>query len=541
MDSDQDDVYEDGDYREIYSGDDDDDVFDDGDFLDSNVKNSQPQQQQPSYIILREVDILRRQEEDITTVSTILSISRAWSILLLCHYDWCISKVQDAWFTDEEKVRKSVGLLEKPVVVLEIPENVNREFTCEICFEIFSFDKMTSSVCGHLYCVSCLTCYISTSINDGPGCLMLRCPEPSCSVAIDQDLIDQLISDENKEKFSRYLLRSYIETNRKAKWCPAPECVYAIEFDHGQVGSTTKSATYDVNCLCSYSFCWNCTEEVHRPVDCETVAKWLLKHSCEAENVTYILAYTKPCPKCKRPIEKNQGCNHMTCSAPCKFQFCWICLHPWSDHQRTTCNAYDSAGKEDGDDKKRKKARKYLEKYTHYYERWAVNESSRQKAKADLRELQTTKLDILRANQTETLWKLEFIREAWIQIVECRRVLKWTYAYGYYLPEEEHGKRQLFEYLQGQAETGLERLHHCVEKELQIYIEAEGPLMVPGFEEFRIKLVELTNVTRNYFENLVQALENGLSDVESHGKSSRKGRMRKSLEGGEDGHTMEEQ
>lgn len=36
-----------------------------------------------------------------------------------------------------------------------------------------------------------------------------------------------------------------------------------------------------------------------------------------------------------------------------------------------------------------------------------------------------------------------------LQIVECRRVLKWTYAYGFYLPEHEHAKRQFFEYLQG--------------------------------------------------------------------------------------------
>jgi hypothetical protein len=36
-----------------------------------------------------------------------------------------------------------------------------------------------------------------------------------------------------------------------------------------------------------------------------------------------------------------------------------------------------------------------------------------------------------------------------LQIVECRRVLKWTYAYGFYLPDHEHAKRQFFEYLQG--------------------------------------------------------------------------------------------
>ena len=42
-------------------------------------------------------------------------------------------------------------------------------------------------------------------------------------------------------------------------------------------------------------------------------------------------------------------------------------------------------------------------------------------------------------------------------MVECRRVLKWTYAYGYYLPEKEDAKRNFFEYLQGEG-GGLGRL-----------------------------------------------------------------------------------
>jgi hypothetical protein len=48
-----------------------------------------------------------------------------------------------------------------------------------------------------------------------------------------------------------------------------------------------------------------------------------------------------------------------------------------------------------------------------------------------------------------------------LQIVECRRVLKWTYAYGYYLPEHEHAKRQFFEYLQGSHFPKLEG-RHCI-------------------------------------------------------------------------------
>lgn len=106
-----------------------------------------------------------------------------------------------------------------------------------------------------------------------------------------------------------------------------------------------------------------------------------------------------------------------------------------------------------------------------------------------------------------------------LQIVECRRVLKWTYAYGYYLPEHEHAKRQFFEYLQGvhlypevlmfyiclkpmllilcvyvgEAESGLERLHQCAEKELQVYLDVDGRSKgSKDFNEFRTKLAGLT-------------------------------------------------
>ena len=57
--------------------------------------------------------------------------------------------------------------------------------------------------------------YIGTSINDGPGCLMLRCPDPTCGAAVDQDMINLLAPKEEKPKYARYLLRSYIEDNKK--------------------------------------------------------------------------------------------------------------------------------------------------------------------------------------------------------------------------------------------------------------------------------------------------------------------------------------
>ncbi|CAN1262155.1 Probable E3 ubiquitin-protein ligase ARI8 [Linum perenne] len=473
---------------------------------------------QQNYTILNEADIRRRQDDDVARIATVLSISKVAASILLRYYNWSVSKVHDAWFADEGEVRKAVGLLEETAV----PFPDGREMTCGICFESYPCDKLHAAACGHPFCKSCWAGYIGTAINDGPGCLMLRCPDPSCTAAIGQDMINALAAKEDKEKYNRYFIRSYIEDNRKTKWCPAPGCDYAVEFIVGSV-------SYDVSCGCSYSFCWNCTEEAHRPVDCGTVSKWILKNSAESENMNWILANSKPCPKCKRPIEKNQGCMHITCTPPCKFEFCWLCLGAWSEHGERTggfyaCNRYETAKQEgayDDAEKRREMAKNSLERYTHYYERWATNQSSRQKAMADLHQTQTVHLEKLSDNQCQPESQLKFITEAWLQIVECRRVLKWTYAYGYYLPEYEHAKRQFFEYLQGEAESGLERLHQCVEKELQVYLNSEGPSK--DFNEFRTKLAGLTSVTRNYFENLVRALENGLSDVDSHGSSSRTG------------------
>ncbi|KAG8499913.1 hypothetical protein CXB51_006550 [Gossypium anomalum] len=493
---------------------------------------------QLSYTVLKEADIKQRQEDDISKVSTVLSISRVDATILLRYYNWSVSKVHDEWFADEGRVRQSVGLLERPTVQVSNA----RELTCGICFESFLRDNITSVACGHPFCLSCWRGYISTTIYDGPGCLSLRCPDPSCNAAVGKDMIDKLATSEEKEKYSRYLLRSYVEDNRKTKWCPAPGCEYAVDF-------TVGSGNFDVSCNCSFSFCWNCTEEAHRPVDCETVAKWILKNSAESENMNWILANSKPCPKCKRPIEKNQGCMHMTCTPPCKFEFCWLCLGAWAEHGERTggfyaCNRYEAAKQEgvyDEAERRREMAKNSLEKYTHYYERWASNQLSRQKALADLHQMQTVHLEKLSDLQCTPESQLKFITEAWLQIVECRRVLKWTYAYGYYLPEHEHAKRQFFEYLQGEAESGLERLHQCAEKELNKFVTGDGPSK--EFDDFRAKLAGLTSqivprgtgsgmivnvfsdsnsaaflfysVTKNYFENLVRALENGLADVDS--------------------------
>ncbi|KAK8541830.1 hypothetical protein V6N12_014451 [Hibiscus sabdariffa] len=194
---------------------DDSDAGDAGyEFIDNDSDDSvdfASHSHQQNYTVLSEVDIRQRQEDDITRISTVLSISKVEAGILLRHYNWNISKVHDEWFADEEKVRMSVGLLDKRVV----PFPVGSGMICGICFDTYPCDLLHAAACGHPFCNSCWSGYIRTAINDGPGCLMLRCPDPSCAAVVGQDMINALASDEDREKYSRYFIRSYVEGNRK--------------------------------------------------------------------------------------------------------------------------------------------------------------------------------------------------------------------------------------------------------------------------------------------------------------------------------------
>jgi len=74
-------------------------------------------------------------------------------------------------------------------------------------------------------------------------------------------------------------------------------CSHGISYELLYHDSSSSRIKYDVTCHCYHSFCWNCDEEAHTPVDCETVAKWMKNISSEFKITTsgWTVANTKPC------------------------------------------------------------------------------------------------------------------------------------------------------------------------------------------------------------------------------------------------------
>ena len=67
---------------------------------------------------------------------------------------------------------------------------------------------------------------------------------------------------------------------------------------------------------CPQEFCFDCGKTYHGNFDCEI--------PIDEMSALLISQITKPCPKCHVSIEKNEGCNHMTCKQ-CGQHWCWIC------------------------------------------------------------------------------------------------------------------------------------------------------------------------------------------------------------------------
>lgn len=87
------------------------------------------------------------------------------------------------------------------------------------------------------------------------------------------------------------------------------------------------------------------------PASCSMVQQWREKEEKDSVDNLWIKANTKPCPQCKNSIEKNDGCNHMTCRS-CRYEFCWLCLANWNTHGDSTggwysCNLYEKKKQED--------------------------------------------------------------------------------------------------------------------------------------------------------------------------------------------------
>jgi ariadne-1 len=315
----------------------------------------------------------------------------------------------------------------------------------------------------------------------------------------------KLVSKEAYSKYNYYLNRSFVEDNEFIKWCPAPGCTNAIRCER----PNRKAA---VVCACGFTFCFKCADyEIgdHSPVSCTHLEKWLQKASDESENVNWMLANTKKCPKCRSPIEKNGGCMHMTCQIPsCRYEFCWMCRGVWSDHGTATggyyqCNKYNASDAKK-EDESLSNVKTELEIYMFYYHRYESHRNAGKIAHQqrlnclDRERAILNKFDV-RSQDTK------FLSEATEQLIKNRRVLQYSYVMGYYLDKTKIAEKNLFEYLQEDLEKHTNHLSELYEQSLDNIKDYHK------FMEWKENVTNYTRVTKKFLENFLNGVAEGLT------------------------------
>lgn len=168
--------------------------------------------------------------------------------------------------------------------------------------------------------------------------------------------------------YKTLLNRTYVDDSAILRWCPAPNCQNAIECHVS--ARKLRTVVPSVVCDCGHHFCFGCGNPSHAPAICPLVKQWIKKCEDDSETANWISANTKECPKCSSTIEKNGGCNHMTCRK-CRYEWCWICEGPWSEHGSNwyNCNRFDEKSSVNARDTQAK-SRASLERYLHVRRAW---------------------------------------------------------------------------------------------------------------------------------------------------------------------------
>ena len=218
---------------------------------------------------------------------------------------------------------------------------------CSVCFEDIKEEeiKENSLPCGHLCCINCWYNYFKTLIKEAKV-EEIKCIKYGCKQIIPEDFILKYIKNDKKliSKYHKFALRAEIIRNPNKKQCPKPDCESYLE--------KSQDTNY-VKCKKGHQYCFECLRPPHGKSTCEEIME---KDFLKWKKGRLL----KKCPRCQIFTEKNEGCNHMTCSS-CKYQWCWLCLGKYSYGHYTSgdCNGLQFAKADNLEEAKKGRKGKY--------------------------------------------------------------------------------------------------------------------------------------------------------------------------------------
>ncbi|CAA7027057.1 unnamed protein product [Microthlaspi erraticum] len=438
--------------------------------------------------------------KEIDQIMEVFSLSKSDATVILIRLRWNMFKASDRLGDDDKKrFLAELGLV--PITGLYKNKSVD---SC-VDHETHSPDDgeyvaVSTPFCPHKYCTKCWSKYLIQSLHMKKvgEVLALSCPKPGCAASVGPDTIVKL-TPKLMEIYDGYVLASYM-AGKSMKWCPAPGgCDYAIELGkdvYGDVGDEDDG--FGVVCVCGHIFCWSCKGESHRPVTCNNALTWLRDREDKAKSLEWTVSKTKPCPVCNLPVKSNSDTDVRLVTCVCSNVFCWNCLGKGPEHNGNwNCVEVVSVTPPPKDEFK---LRLHLN-------HWDESQNVMQQAKSVIRDLERYCIPKLTENFGLGEEDIRALREAWMLVLQCLLVLKWSGVFGYFLTDYQSAKVEYLNHLRDKAAVAFD----SHKKTLDELVGGELTAEACGF--FRHRLEATTATTGGFFHDFVKAMEGGFSEV----------------------------
>jgi hypothetical protein len=192
---------------------------------------------------------------------------------------------------------------------------VPSEKRCVVCFHYPQAPILLR--CGHFYCRECFLRYTTsaTANLDFP----LLCIGEGCRDDLPLWSIQKFVPRLQLDLLLVAAFHRHILSHPDAlQFCPSPDCGFVYR---------TSQDGKSVQCkVCLTHICTTCCVPQHLRLSCmeyraahvhddiqKSFDRWRLENN------------VKDCPKCRAPIQKMSGCNHMVCAVCCS-HLCWLCM-----------------------------------------------------------------------------------------------------------------------------------------------------------------------------------------------------------------------
>ncbi|CAG9806523.1 unnamed protein product [Chironomus riparius] len=202
---------------------------------------------------------------------------------------------------------------------------------CQLCYMKYEQpdDMYTMLNCKHSACRVCLERYLTIEITESRT--DIACPQ--CTDSMHPSDIQTLLKPHPNviSKYEDFMVRRVLLADPDSRWCPAPDCSYAVI-------ATGCASCPRLKCErpgCNLQFCYHCKAEWHPDQTCDAARAARhspMRQTSGSSQDSQHRDDIKPCPRCQVLIVKidDGSCNHMVC-AVCGSEFCWLCKKEITD------------------------------------------------------------------------------------------------------------------------------------------------------------------------------------------------------------------